>query len=440
MKPRLFLTLGFVVTLLFVVPAQPAFADFDCIPWGWTGEVCRDDQICIIDCVSEGMPYYCYGACQDVSKCSDFGWTGTWPDCDMTPPPTCASAGYNAGTYPACYNVCANGSGGPYPACPITPTCTPSSACAAGTCPLDTCTATAADCSTYPVNGTNWAACIASCAPDTSCAASTCSSGSCTATAADCSTYSIPGTKTDGVCAPTCANGSPGPYPTCPLSCAPTSCPGAASICSGSTCTPQNADCSYGATVNGTMSCSATPIVSCSPSSQTIAAGGTATFSASAANGAGPTYTWEDAFAAVLGTGTPFPKVYSTAGSYAARVKASDGGGGFVYSTYCNVTVTGGACDNSVTPTLTASKTRLQTGVPTTVTFTMNTTKVTGGNCTLSGPGMTTQTYVPSSCSVTGATYSPTLTLTEQSTYTFSCPGGQFAKVIINIVPKFREF
>jgi hypothetical protein len=109
------------------------------------------------------------------------------------------------------------------------------------------------------------------------------------------------------------------------------------------------------------------------------------------------------------------------------------------------IAVTGGvppapSCTDTGQVSVTASPSRVQSGVPTNVTFTVNASN-SSGICTLSGPGITPQTYKPTACVVSSRNYTATgLTITAQSTYTFSCPGGQTGQVIVNIVPKFKEF
>jgi hypothetical protein len=99
----------------------------------------------------------------------------------------------------------------------------------------------------------------------------------------------------------------------------------------------------------------------------------------------------------------------------------------------------GPSCTDGGPLTLTASPGRVVAGVPTTVRFTWNVSDA-SGSCTLSGAGIPTQTTAaPSSCSISG-TYTAALTLTQQTTYTLSCPGGQVARAILNIVTKYQEF
>ncbi len=441
----------------FFSPHQ-ALADYYCSPgWPWSGEWCTDDQVCSIDCISESMPYTCFGTCITLSTCADFGWTGTWPDCDMSPPPTCASAGYNSGTYPDCYNVCGNGSPGPYPSCPIAPTCTPDTSCAAGTCPLNTCTATAADCSTYPVGGTNFVACIATCTPDTSCAASTCNTTVCSATAADCSTYPIPGTKTDGACAactPSAACATTTPVGsncsdscgniyagTQPIGCVASAACAASTCNDGSTCTDACGN-SYLGTNPGSCAAPPPPSVSCSPALQKIAVGGTAIWNASVVGPATAPYTWRNAFNVVIGSGLTLSKVYSAADTYSAAVTASNGSGGTVTSTSCLVIV-GGGCLGGAFPTITANPTRVPVGNTSVITYSASGVPA-GIKCTITGkdiggPGVNSiqSNAAGAACNVDSG--NATVSITEQRTYTITCAGVS-QQVVVNIVPKVREF
>ncbi len=186
-----------------------------------------------------------------------------------------------------------------------------------------------------------------------------------------------------------------------------------------------------------TVTAAAGPSVSCTASATNYVIGSSPplTYTAVPANGAIAPYTWTASDGGSFGSSVSATRTFTAVGVYAMQVSASNSGAGFCPS----VTVTGGVCTNTGPVTLTASPTRVQAGVPTTVTFTSNGANVGGGNCTLTGPGITTQTYVPASCTV-AATYSPSLTLTGQSTYTLSCPAGQSATAIVNIVPKVREF
>jgi hypothetical protein len=82
---------------------------------------------------------------------------------------------------------------------------------------------------------------------------------------------------------------------------------------------------------------------------------------------------------------------------------------------------------------------RVRSGIDTVVGFTVTAANVSGGNCTLTGTGVS-RTYVPSSCSIAPTTSTATLNLTQQTSYVLACPGGQYATTTINIVPKYQEF
>ncbi len=207
--------------------------------------------------------------------------------------------------------------------------------------------------------------------------------------------------------------------------------------CAATTCSTTTCSDGCGGSVTGTMACGGGGggSVSCSPLSQSVSSGANATLTASLSGGA--TFSaWVDGVGNVVSNANPWTKSYTSSASYRAR--ANDGGT-FVYSPlYCQVNISGGGCTDIGPVALTASPNRVKSGVATPVTFTVSVVNA-SANCTLSGPGIPTQTYVPNSCSVS-TTYTRTLTLTEQSTYTLACPGGQTAKAIVNIVPEYQEF
>ncbi|MDB5195394.1 MAG: hypothetical protein JWO84_578 [Parcubacteria group bacterium] len=291
-----------------------------------------------------------------------------------------------------------------------------------------------------------------SCVPDNSCATNTCNTTSC----GDGCGGQVIGTKVCGpVCSPlmgqacnplnSCSMGNPGgpgtrlcdgscsvsapPDSSCPATCTPSYCDSAANICSGDTCTVTASDCST-AVVSGTKDCAAPP-------------GATATLSATPTSiplGSSATLTWNSTNAPSC-TGSGFVTGGAPNGSISVSPAVTT-----TYHVTCGgatslpvtVTVTAGACTAGPV-SLTVTPDRVQTGVPTSVTFTSSAPSALG-NCTLSGPGMSTQTYTPSSCSVPPTAYKPMLTLTDQSTYTLACPGGRTSQVIVNIVPKYKEF
>jgi hypothetical protein len=98
------------------------------------------------------------------------------------------------------------------------------------------------------------------------------------------------------------------------------------------------------------------------------------------------------------------------------------------------------SCSDTGPVSVSASPNRVQSGVPTLITFTSSASNA-SDTCTLSGPGIPTQTYTPSSACTFGPTpYNQTLTLTAQSIYTLVCPGGQREQAIVNLVPRYKEF
>lgn len=98
-----------------------------------------------------------------------------------------------------------------------------------------------------------------------------------------------------------------------------------------------------------------------------------------------------------------------------------------------------GVCTDAGPITLAATPSRVRESQPTSITFTATAGNTTAA-CTLTGPGVNhTFPQNPATCSASG-TFTATLTLAQQSTYTLTCPGGQTTTTILNIIPKYQEF
>ncbi len=122
----------------------------------------------------------------------------------------------------------------------------------------------------------------------------------------------------------------------------------------------------------------------------------------------------------------------STAGSYTLTCTGAGGS--------CTQSLTvGSVCAGSPTGTVTATPNRIRTGVATSVTFSIPSVQNVKTSCTLSGPGIPTQTYAANSCNVSG-TYSASLSLTTQGVYTLTCDGIKVGSAIVNVLPNFTEF
>ncbi len=186
----------------------------------------------------------------------------------------------------------------------------------------------------------------------------------------------------------------------------------------------------------------AAAVTSCVPSSASVPANTPVTWSitTSGFSPAPNTYSWSaPGGTPSSGSSASFTTQYAAGGTYSPSITASNGTQSAGPQSCTSVTVTGGACTEAGPVVVTAAPNRVQAGVPTPVTFTSSASN-SNGPCTLSGPGIISQAYSPTACTLASKNYTPTLTLTQQSTYTLSCQGGQTGKVIVNIVPKVREF
>lgn len=188
------------------------------------------------------------------------------------------------------------------------------------------------------------------------------------------------------------------------------------------------------------------PAVSCNVSKTNPLVNETVTYTATPTNGASGPYAWTASDGGSFGSAATANRSFAAPGTYAMQVNATGAGS----PGFCpNITVTGsgtgsgGSCQNTVPVSVTATPSRIQSGVATDVTFNIPNTFDVPGNCTLSGPGIAPHTFTqapPASCTVPAGGFTASgLNITAQSTYTLTC-GAQKATVIVNIVPKFQEF
>jgi len=182
----------------------------------------------------------------------------------------------------------------------------------------------------------------------------------------------------------------------------------------------------------------AVPSVSCTQPSTTVPAGTSVSFTAHPADGAGPPYSWLDSSNNVIGTGSSFARVFNSGGS--VRVRANDGGGGYAYSGYCSVSMSGGSCSGAGPIDISASPTRVQPGGSTTLDWTGS--SLAPGNCTVTNrnTGATVKTTVippAPSCSVSDSAI--VSNIQNQTTFRLTC-GALTKEVVVNVVPKYEEF
>lgn len=188
------------------------------------------------------------------------------------------------------------------------------------------------------------------------------------------------------------------------------------------------------------VSVAETPVsdsVSCTVSPQTVAAGGTVTYTAHPVGGATNPYTWvpSDGVGS-YGSGQTATRTFSAPGNYGMQVSA----------TYASspgncpiVAVSGGFCPAG-TPdlTITATPSRVRSGEVSTVSWSATGVPGASASCTVSGPGVSWSSAVTGSpqCSASG---SAAPTISTQSTYTLAC-GAYSESVTVNVIPNFQEF
>jgi hypothetical protein len=318
---------------------------------------------------------------------------------------------------------------------PPTPVCTPDASCAANTCSTDTCTATASDCSQYQIGGSK--NCSIPCEASNSCGQTnygTIVNGSCSVSAP-----SESGCPVDPPVDPTCTNGSPGPYPSCPLP-DPTctngspgpypSCPLPDPTCTNGSAGPYPScplpDPGDGGDGDATVSAnlSANPI--------SIVSGNSSTLSWSSSNASSCTGTGFSTGGATSGTRSVSPTsntTYIVSCTNGSNTDTDD----------ATISVSGGACSGAGPVTITASPNRVQAGAGTSVTLSWTGSNVGSAQCTVTnlGTGSTVKTTTVSSC---GVNDSVTVSgITAQTTYRLTC-GALVKDVVVNIIPRYEEF
>lgn len=173
--------------------------------------------------------------------------------------------------------------------------------------------------------------------------------------------------------------------------------------------------------------------ISCSPSSQTVSSGASATLTATPS---GTTFSaWINGSNAVVSTANPWTKAYSSTESYRARAANN------TVSGYCTVTVSagGGSCSDSGPIDLTATPTRVVAGSGTPVTIEWDVDATAAASCTLTNlnTGASAGSSAVSSCSTSGS--ANVSGINAQTTFRLAC-GSLTKDVIVNIVPQFEEF
>jgi hypothetical protein len=178
--------------------------------------------------------------------------------------------------------------------------------------------------------------------------------------------------------------------------------------------------------------------VSCTVSPASVPTGGSATYTATPANGAGSPYAWTAGDGGSYGTASTVTRTFATPGTYAMSVGAS---GAAATATCPFVAVATTWCTAS-TPvlSLTASSARVKSGNTTTLSWSASGVNGQNATCTVTGPGVswTSPVSVAPVCSVPSGSATPTIT--TQSTYTLNCGGGQTKSVIVNVIPNIIEF
>jgi hypothetical protein len=190
--------------------------------------------------------------------------------------------------------------------------------------------------------------------------------------------------------------------------------------------------CPSGNTVDGSGNC--VPPVPGAP---------TCSLTATPSNSVPSTLAWSSTGATTCsGSGGGFATGNATTGSVSVGspgtyVLNCTGAGG---SCSTATDVSGGTCSGVAAVTITAAPNRVRAGQPSTIAWTATNVPGASPSCTISGPGMATQT-IPAGTSPTCAipNSSATPTINGQSVYTITC-GGVSKTVTVNVIPKFVNF
>jgi hypothetical protein len=179
------------------------------------------------------------------------------------------------------------------------------------------------------------------------------------------------------------------------------------------------------------------PTVSCTVSPASVPVGGSVTYTATPAGGAGSPYVWTAGDGGSYGSASTVTRTFAAAGTYAMNVTAASAPA----TAFCpNVGVAATWC-TAATPSLslTASASRVKVGQ--TVTLNWSASGINGQNatCTVTGPGVSWSSPVSAAptCSVPNGSATPIIT--TQSTYTLTC-GSQSTSVLVNVIPNFIPF
>lgn len=209
------------------------------------------------------------------------------------------------------------------------------------------------------------------------------------------------------------------------------------SSCAANTCTGSSCTDSCGNSYTGTKTCSASaPTVTFTATPNPVASGSSTKLTWSSTNATSCTgggFSTGNATSNATGVSTG---PLTSAATYTITCTGSGG------STTKSVTVgiTGGTCTDSGTPTLSVTPNIVQVNTATNITFSFSVPS-TSGSCTLTGPGVSQTITATAACTLSASTYTANnLTVTGQSIYTLSCPGGRTAKAIVNVTPNFTEF
>jgi hypothetical protein len=322
--------------------------------------------------------------------------------------------------FTTCYNGdtsnCGNQADSVY-SCKGPPACVPSNACAASTCNTTTC----GDGCGGQVPGTQVCGPVCSSSMGQACGLS----NACNSTSG---TYQCDGS---------CSAPAPAPVPSgygggCSVSNSCGSLTNSGTIDCGGTCNaaaPSEASCT---------SAPSAPTVSFSGNPLTVSSGGASTLtwtSTNATSCTSPDFATGNAANNSTGVSTG-----ALAASKTYHLSCT-GAGGTTAATPVTITVSAASpppptCTESG-PGITANPTRVESGQSVTLNWS-GTTAAAG--CTIIGPnGFSQAAAVDNACNISAG--SATISnITAQSVYTLTCPGGQTSSVVVNIIPKFKEF
>jgi hypothetical protein len=278
------------------------------------------------------------------------------------------------------------------------------------------------------------------CVPSNACAATTCNITTC----GDGCGGQVLGTQVCGpVCSPSQGQGCPSAQNSCGMTNGTVACDGSCTPPADSTCVAPPACTPDSSCATNTCQGSPPCTDSCGTSyaGTKVCSGPAATANLIASSPTAPSMlTWSSTNAtSCSGSGFTVPGGAASGSVVVSPVVSTN------YSVTCSGAVSptvtvGPAAAPSCTesgPGLTANPTRVESGQSVTLNWS-GTTAAAG--CTVTGPnGFNQPVSVDSSCNISAG--SPTISnITAQSVYTLMCPGGQTSSVVVNIIPKFKEF